>query len=103
MERMISMSNLARQESPARSSALAIDRVPAPRLADDLIRGAGPIATFMFGDDSEKSRRKVYYLASEVDPANRPPIFKLGKAELAARPSRLLQWVAEREEAATAV
>jgi hypothetical protein len=68
-----------------------------PVLADDLMEGAAEIAEFMFGDRSKKSVRKVFYLASEIDPAHRPPIFKLGKSKLAARRLRLLRWIAERE------
>jgi hypothetical protein len=94
---MIAMSNLARQENLTGSHALMGDRTAPPSLAEDLIEGAGPIAKFIYGDDSEKSKRKIFYLASEVDSANRPPIFRLGKAKLAARRSRLLQWIAERE------
>ncbi len=71
-------------------------------LAGDLMEGAEEIAEFMFGDRSEKSVRKVFYLASEVKVENRPPIFKLGKAKLAARRSRLLAWVEACETAASA-
>ena len=65
------------------------------------MEGGEEIAEFLYGNRSKKSVRKVFYLTSEVEPANRPPIFKLGNQKLAARRSRLLRWVIEREEAAT--
>lgn len=39
---------------------------PCPTIADDLLRGADAIATFVFG--STKHRRKVYYYASDANP-----------------------------------
>ena len=66
-------------------------------LGDDLLLGATPIGNFMFGeDDPKKAERRVYHLASEVPPEDRPPIFRIGNL-LAARKSRLLAWVEERE------
>src|SRR4051794_29601286 len=54
----------------------------------DLITGAANIAEFMFGDEGRV--RSVYRLAETTS----IPIFKLG-AQLAARPSRLTEWIAE--------
>jgi hypothetical protein len=74
-----------------------------PNLAADLLEGAEEIAEFWFGDRSRKSVRKVYYLASEIERTNRPPIVRLGKSKLIGRRSRMLQWLAEQEEAATTI
>jgi hypothetical protein len=41
-------------------------------LADDLLRGADEIATFVFG--ARGSRRKIYYLAE----TSHLPVFRLG-------------------------
>ena len=97
---MSSTSRLALQTSLTESRSATDTTATWPRLADDLIEGAEEIAEFFFGDRSLKSRTRVFYLAGEIDPAHRPPIFRLG-AKLAARRSSLLQWVAEREEAAS--
>lgn len=69
----------------------------APALADDLLEGAGQIAEFIYGADTPITRRKVFYLASEAPPADRPPIFRLGRVKLALRKSRFLAWVEQRE------
>lgn len=63
-----------------------------PELADDLLRGAGAIAQFLFGDDNK--RRKVYYLASETN--LKLPIFRIGNV-ICARKSKLLEWIEQRE------
>ena len=63
-----------------------------PRLGDDLLRGAGEIAKFLFGD--RKHRRKVYYLAG--DAKVRLPHFKLGSI-ICARKSTLLRWIDGKE------
>lgn len=63
-----------------------------PTIADDLLRGADAIATFVFG--SPKHRRKVYYYAS--DARTRMPVFRIG-ATICARKSTLLEWIAEQE------
>jgi hypothetical protein len=60
-------------------------------LADDLLRGAGAIAVFLFG--SATQRRKVYHLAE----TSRLPVFRLGSV-LCARKSVLLQWVGEQDK-----
>jgi len=100
---MISMSNLAHQSSLT-GSRLSTGNTTAPlRLADDLLLGAEEIAEFLFGDRSKKAVRKVFYLGNEIQAAKRPPIFKLGNHKYAARRTRMLQWIAEQEEAATAV
>lgn len=61
-----------------------------PELADDLLRGADEIASFIFGERG--SRRKVYYLAE----TSHLPVFRLG-AVLCARKSVLLRWIAGQE------
>jgi hypothetical protein len=65
---------------------------PPSNLGDDLLRGAGAIAEFLFGDRSQ--RRKVYYLTGEA--TVRMPYFRLG-AIICARKSTLLRWIEERE------
>jgi len=62
-------------------------------LADDLLRGAEEIATFIFGERG--SRRKVYYLAE----CTRLPIFRLGSV-LCARKSTLMGWISGQENRA---
>lgn len=61
-------------------------------LADDLLRGADAIATFVFG--GAKHRRKVYYYAS--DAKLRMPVFRIG-ATICARKSTLLAWIEGQE------
>jgi len=63
-------------------------------LADDLLRGAGQIAKFVFGDPGQ--RRKIYHLAEN----SQLPVFRLGSV-LCARKSVLLAWVAEQDSNAT--
>jgi len=65
-----------------------------PRLADDLLEGAGAIAEFMYG--SSDKRRRVYHLVEKAKGLNRPPIIRVGSI-LQARKSSILQWYAERE------
>ncbi len=77
------MEESERQSNPARGEVCST-------LADDLLHGAGQIASFLFGDPKE--RRKVYYLAEK----SRFPHFRLG-AILCARKSRLIQWIEEQE------
>lgn len=36
-------------------------KLTSPTLADDLLRRAGPIALYIFGEDTRKTRRQVYY------------------------------------------
>ena len=65
------------------------------KLADDLLEGAAEIALFVFGNDSAKSRRRVYHLAA-VDRSDRLPVFRMGN-QIFARKSTLLRSIAERE------
>ena len=65
-----------------------------PTLADDLLRGADAIATFVFGN--VKHRRKVYYYAT--DAKLRMPVFRIG-AIICARKSTLLEWIEQQEAA----
>lgn len=64
-------------------------------LAQDLMSGAGAIAFFIFGDESETSRRKVYHAADKLG----LPCFKLG-GTLCARRSTILSWIEKQESAA---
>ncbi|NJO54516.1 MAG: hypothetical protein HC829_06450 [Bacteroidales bacterium] len=63
-----------------------------PTLADDLLRGADAIATFVFG--STKHRRKIYYYAS--DAKVRMPVFRIGNV-ICARKSTLRNWIEKQE------
>jgi hypothetical protein len=64
------------------------DNIP---LHEDLLNGAGEIASFMYGD--AQARRRVYYLAEK----HCLPVFRLG-ATLCARRSTLRAWIAAQEE-----
>lgn len=61
-----------------------------PEFAQDLLRGAGEIAEFVFGD--RKLRRKVYHLAA----TSNFPVFKLGSMICTTR-SAVLKWVADQQ------
>lgn len=50
-------------------------------LANDLLRGAGEIAAFLFGDDTPANRRSVYHLSK----TGRLPMTKLGSKLCACR------------------
>jgi hypothetical protein len=65
---------------------------PDASVGPDLLRGAGEIAAFLFGDARE--RRKIYHLAENAG----LPVFRLG-AVLCARRSTLLSWIAAQENA----
>jgi hypothetical protein len=64
-------------------------------LAQDLMSGAGAIAQFIFGDDAEANRRKVYHAADKLG----LPCFKIG-GTLCARRSTILSWIERQENAA---
>ena len=64
-------------------------------VADDILRGAGAIAPFLFG--SERDRRRVYYLV-ETDQL---PSFRIGKGSLCARRSTLMDWIKAQEGSAS--
>jgi hypothetical protein len=68
----------------------ALPATAEPCLADDLLRGADPIAVYMFGD--KRQRRKIYHLSETTD----IPIFKLGGI-LCARKSKLMRWIEAQE------
>jgi hypothetical protein len=55
-------------------------------LAEDILYGAGAIASFLFGDASQRSR--VYYLCAN----DQLPVFRIGS-----RKSTLREWVGEQE------
>jgi hypothetical protein len=63
-----------------------------PTIGNDLLRGAGEIARFVFG--SVEHRRKVYYLTGAAK--IRMPHFKIGSV-LCARKSTLLAWIEAQE------
>lgn len=62
------------------------------RLADDLLVGAGDIAEEVFGEDTEKNRRRIYHL-HEIGAL---PTFLLGK-QVALRLSALRKKIDESE------
>jgi hypothetical protein len=64
-------------------------------LGEDLLRTAGEIAAFTFGEDSEPNRRRVYHAVEK----HGFPAFKLG-GTLCARRSTILKWVEAQERAA---
>ena len=61
-----------------------------PRLADDLLIGAEEIASFIYGDATE--RRKIYHLVN----TGCLPVFRLGSM-VCARKSTLIEWIGEQE------
>jgi hypothetical protein len=61
-------------------------------LADDILTGANEIGKFLFGDDTNANRRRIYYLTERT----RLPVFRLGSV-LCARRSVLLNWIAGQE------
>jgi hypothetical protein len=63
-------------------------------LAGDLLRGADEVAEFLYGD--RKHRRRVYNLVE----GNSLPIFRIG-ANICARKSILLDWIACQEQGNT--
>jgi hypothetical protein len=67
-------------------------------LADDIRRGAGPIAVLMFGADTPQNRRRVYHLAERPNDGNVPPFFREA-AILCLRRSAYLGWIESRENA----
>jgi hypothetical protein len=67
---------------------------PAWSLSGDILHGADTIAEFLFGD--RKHRRKVYNLVE----TGQIPVFRLG-ANICARKSVLLDWIARQETAAS--
>lgn len=67
-------------------------RVPAHVITSDILYGADEIAVFLFGD--KKYRRRVYSRIA----SNELPIFRIG-ANICARRSTLLEWIARREGA----
>jgi hypothetical protein len=58
--------------------------------ADDILRGAGEIALYMFGDKT--LRRRVYHLAA----TSNFPAFKMG-ALICVRKSVVLEWIEDQE------
>jgi hypothetical protein len=62
----------------------------APKIAEDLLRGADAIAEFFYGD--KKQRRRIYHLIA----SSHFPHFKLGSM-ICARKSILLTWILEQE------
>jgi hypothetical protein len=64
-------------------------------LAEDMMRGAGPLAEFFYGEDNEANRRKIYHLSDK----HGLPTFKLGGV-LCGRRSTIMRWVEQQEGAA---
>jgi hypothetical protein len=64
-------------------------------LAEDILYGAGAIASFLFGDAQQRGR--VYYLSAN----GHLPVFRIG-SRIAARKSTLREWVGEKERVAPA-
>jgi hypothetical protein len=73
-----------------------MEAVMSDALGEDLILGGKALAQFLFKDDSEKKRRKVYHMNER----GLLPLFKVGP-ELAGRKSTLLRHIerGEREGA----
>jgi hypothetical protein len=78
------------QRVPEIEESNSVPNQKSAELADDLLRGADEIASFIFG--ARGSRRQVYYLAE----TSRLPVFRLGSV-LCARRSILLDWIATQE------
>jgi hypothetical protein len=89
-------------EASARTLIAALSEVSAHQsqtdLSGDLLEGAFAIARFVFGEESAKARRKVYYMCDQKR-GDRLPAFRVG-SQIFARKSTLLRWIAEREAAA---
>lgn len=66
-------------------------------LSEDLMVGAPAISVFMFGNDTETNRRRVYHAADKLG----LPCFKIG-GSLCARRSTILNWIEQQEKAGTA-
>ncbi|PVE22848.1 hypothetical protein DC522_19105 [Microvirga sp. KLBC 81] len=71
-------------------------------LADDLLRGARPIARFIYGEskderENEANERRVYHAAQK----HGLPVFKLGGV-LCARKSTILRWIEAQERSGAA-
>lgn len=64
---------------------------------DDVLAGVGPIAEFLFGEDTPQHRKRVYRLTSGVPPNKRIPTYRLGNL-IRARRSRLIKWIAGQED-----
>ena len=72
----------------------------------DLLEGAAQICRFLYGDDTPKLRRRVYYwneviegkVSARVSAVDVPPLFKIGGV-VCGRKSALTAWMAERERA----
>ena len=73
----------------------ALEAKQAQTLADDMLRGAGEIAYFIYGASGIKERKRVYHL---VD-CGKLPVFRLG-SQLCALKSTIRQDI-ERQQAAS--
>lgn len=88
-------------ESSAKALTAALSEISAQQtgdLSEDLLEGAAAIAKFVFGDESNKARRRVYHLA-DLKREDHLPVFRMGQ-QIFARKSTLLRWIAERENRA---
>jgi hypothetical protein len=78
-------------------TSLSVSAAPSPALADDLLLGVGSIAEFIYGNDSQKNRRRVYHLHA----TGQLPTFRMGN-RVSARKYRLVRHVEELEDARAA-
>lgn len=89
-------------ETSAKALSKALSEISAQQaqrdLSDDLLEGAMAIARFVFGDESNTARRRVYHLAG-LKRNDRLPVFRIGQ-QIFARKSTLLRWISERESTA---
>ena len=89
-------------ESSAKALSAALSEIsakePQDDLSDDLLEGATKIAKFVFGDESNKARRRIYHLA-DLKRNDRLPVFRMGQ-QIFARKSTLRRWISQRESSA---
>jgi hypothetical protein len=69
---------------------------PDQAVADDILRSAKAISEFIFGDDREENRKRIYHLAA----IKQLPTFRLGQI-LCARKSTLVAHFAAQEAQST--
>lgn len=72
---------------------MVLQEVTTEPLADDILKGAAAIASYLFGSDGHRYRRKVYHWAE----TSKLPVFRLGSV-LCARKSVLVDFIASQEK-----
>ena len=86
-------------ESSAKALSAALSEMSAKQpqddLSGDLLEGAAAIAKFLFGDESNTARRRIYHLA-DLKRQDRLPVFRIGQ-QIFARKSTLRRWISQRE------